>query len=326
MRSSASRRAIAWTSLCAGVALAAGALDARQQATFSGGTNVVMVDVQVLRSSAPVEGLTATDFTVRDSGVAQEVRLVGVDGLPVQLLLTLDTSASVRGPLLDHLKQAAKAAVASLRPADQAALLTFGHSVNLRASWTADRAQLDAAIDQVTAQGGTALTDAAFASLGLAAQPGARRLVLVFTDGDDTASWLSTADVLQMARRSESVVYGVTLSTPGHSGADIAEWLASPRAASAGSDPAAVEKWLLAEPGLYRGALLPMLARTSGGELLRSIETAALRDAFAAIVARFNRRYVLSYSPTGVPATGWHPIEVEVRGGGEVTARRGYTR
>jgi len=306
--------------------LSAGVLAARQQASFTAGTNVVMVDVQVLRGGTPVEGLTAADFVVRDTGVAQEVRLIGVDQMPVQLLLTLDTSASVRGPALDHLKEAAKAAVASLRAVDHAALVTFSHSVHLRSPWTSDRAQINAAIDQVTAQGGTALTDAAFASLGLVVKPGSRTLVLVFTDGDDTASWLSAADVLQIARRSESVVYGVTLVAPGHSGADIAEWLAPARGASPGTDPADVETWLLSEPGLYRGALLPMLTRTTGGELLRATETTALRDAFPTIVSRFNRRYVLSYTPAGVPATGWHPIDVEVKGGGDVTARRGYAR
>jgi Mg-chelatase subunit ChlD len=52
-----------------------------------------------------------------------------------------------------------------------------------------------------------------------------------------------------------------------------------------------------------------------------------LRSAFAQIVSEFRTRYVLWYRPEGVAATGWHPLEVRLKGAqGHVTARRGYER
>jgi VWFA-related protein len=289
--------------------LAGGASTAQQSPTFTAGTDVVVVDVLVSRNGAPVAGLTADDFTVRDGGVPQKIALLSVESTPVRLLLALDSSASVRGPALDLLKQAAKAAVGSLRPADEAAVFSFAHNLTQPSAWTANRAQIAQAIDGVTARGSTALADAAFGAIGVPPRAGTRTLVLIFTDGSDTASWLSPAQVLQAARRAEAVVYGVTIG--------------------GGDAPAPLdqlEKWTASEPSLYRGALLPLLARQSGGEMMRAPDMQTLAETFVTIVSRFNQRYMLAYSPAGGAAPGWHPLEVEVRGGGEITARRGYFR
>lgn len=293
----------------AAAAFATGA--AEQTPRFTAGAEVVLVDVLVTRGARPVPDLTAADFTILDSGVEQNAALVGIDRLPVSLLLALDTSASVRGAALDHLKAAARAALGSLRAADEAALVTFAHQVALGAPWTTDRARLTQAIDAAAAQGSTALSDAAFAALGLRPNGRSRTLVLLFTDGDDTSSWLTPADVVQAARRSDSVVYAVTL--PG------------PAGAIAASDD--LDASLLGDPRLYRAALVPLLARETGGEILRATDAKDLAAVFVDAVSRFNTRYVLSYTPTGVPASGWHPIEVKVSASGvDIRARRGYAR
>ena len=287
----------------------AAAPSAQQMPAFSAATDTVVVDVLVTRNGAPVTGLTAADFTVRDAGVPQKVTLAAIDNMPVRLLLALDASASVRGEALGLLKQAATAAVQSLRPSDEAALLSFAHNLSMASEWTSNRDQIAQAIDTVTARGATALADAAFGALSVLPRTGARTLVLMFTDGNDTASWLSPDQVLQASRRTETIIYGVTMSGAG---------------TTVPLDQ--LDTWAAAEPSLYRGALLPLLARQTGGEMMRTADMKALRDTFVAIVSRFNQRYVLTYSPTGVAGTGWHPLEVEVRGGGDVSARRGYLR
>lgn len=302
--------ALGLTAIAATAMIASGAA---QQAPprFTAGAEAVLVDVLVTRGSKPVPDLKGTDFTIFDSGVEQKVELVGIERLPVSLLLALDTSASVRGPALDHLKAAAKAALGSLRPTDEAALVTFAHQVALGAPWSTDRAKLTQAIDAAAAQGSTALSDAAFAALGLRPKGRSRTLVLLFTDGEDTSSWLTPADVVQAARRSDSVVYAVTLPKP--------------VGAITASDE--LDKSLLGDPRLYRAALVPLLARETGGELLRATDTKELSAIFVDAVSRFNTRYVLSYTPTGVPATGWHPIDVKVSATGvDIRARRGYAR
>lgn len=291
---------------------------------FTGRTDAVLVDLAVTRNGVPADGLSAADFTVTDSGVAQKVQLVQAGSLPVSLLLAFDASASVRGQALDHLKDAAKAAVATLRPEDEAALLTFSHSVSLRVGWTSSRETLTKAIDSVSGQGLTALNDAAFAALALAGKPGTRRVILFFTDGDDTSSWTTAAAVLEAARRSNAVVYSVTLDAAGNSIASIGKLLEGRK--SSDKFISELGQWMSAEPTLYRGALLPVLSIETGGEALRAADTAKLRTAFSDIVTRFSRRYVLAYTPAGVPAAGWHPIQVTVQGGGDVSVRAGYLR
>jgi VWFA-related protein len=285
----------------------------------------VSVEVRVTRGGQAVAGLAADDFALRDSGVSQKVELAAIEGLPLNLVLVLDTSASLRGAALEPLKDAARAAFATLGPVDQGALVTFSQTVNLRAGWTGDRAVLAQAIDGITAQGSTSLTDAAFAALTMRGRPTSRTLVLFFTDGDDTASWLSAADVARAARRAEAVVSSVMLTAPGNTAAVIAKAFAAP--GTPGADARAqIAPWLADEPGLYRSALLPVLALETGGETVQLAEMAGLAAAFADILARHRSRYVLRYVPTGVAATGWHPIQVDVRGGGEVTTRSGYLR
>jgi VWFA-related protein len=284
---------------------------ARQVPAPAAAPAVVTIDALVTRDGKPVTGLKAGDFDVRDGGAVQQVQLGSLDSMPVALLLALDTSASVRGPALGQLKEAAKAAVSSLRAGDQAALMTFSQSVARRAGWTDDKRRLQTAIDATTAQGSTSLADAAFAALCLPPGRARRTLVLIFTDGDDSSSWLSATAVVEAARRTEAVVYGVTLSA----------------GATGPVAPDAARVKLLEGPGLYPGALLPVLAHDTGGESLSRAGAKDLRSAFLDVLARFNQRYVLTYTSPHAAGSGWHPLDVRAKDPAlTVTARRGYTR
>lgn len=69
------------------------------------------------------------------------------------------------------------------------------------------------------------------------------------------------------------------------------------------------------------------LAEASGGKAFVAPSADHLRDAFAEVASEFRSRYVLTYTPDGVDAGGWHPIEVQLKGKrGRITARRGYSR
>ena len=306
------RRHCGYLPLVLGVAATVAGTAAQQPPPrFAAGTSMVSIDVLVTRDGKPVTTLTAADFDVRDSGALQTVQLSGLESIPVGLLLALDTSASVRGPALDQLKDAAKAAVASLRPGDQAALLTFSQNVALRAGWTDDKVRLQTAIDAATAQGSTSLTDAAFAAITLPPARLSRTLALIFTDGDDSSSWLNAATVVDAARRTDAVVYGVTLSAVASSGGTLDERRAK----------------LFEDPGLYRSSLLPLLSHETGGESFARADTKDLRSVFLDVMARFNQRYVLTYAPPHAAGSGWHPVEVRMKDPAlTVTARRGYTQ
>ena len=283
-------------------------LEPQEQPTarFRSTADAVRVDVQVRQGGRPIVGLTAADFELRDSKVVQQIEAVAVEDVPVTLFLALDVSSSVKGQMLDQLKTAARAAVQALRDDDSAALLTFSQRIDRPATITRDRQAIIAAIDRMRAEGSTALRDAVFAATLLREQAPGRVILLVFTDGMDTVSWLDTPTVIEAALRSDMVIYTVTTQSP---------------------PPDFHESFYEDEPELFPGPFLGDLADRTGGERLQVKRGAELTQTFAKIVSDFKSRYLLTYSPRNVPAGGWHPLEVKLKNRrGDVTARRGYWR
>jgi Ca-activated chloride channel homolog len=284
--------------------------------TFRSGAEGVNVDVLVLDGKRPVGGLRAEDFQVRDSGVPQRIDSVAFEDLPLNVIFALDTSESVQGDPLDNLKIAAIAAVQLLRPADQAAVVTFDDYVTLRSDWTRDRVRLSSAIGASKSGGATALHDAAYTALTLrASQPG-RTLALIFSDGEDTASWLRGQAAIDIARRNDAVVYGVELRpkgrwTPGY----LLDFHSGVQTGASAPRTRLMERFLDA------------LAGETGGQVLNAGRSEQLHDRFVEIMTEFRTRYLITYSPTGVERTGWHPLEVTLKNRkGRVIARRGYLR
>jgi VWFA-related protein len=281
---------------------------------FRSGVDVVTVDALVTEAGRAVTGLKPGDFQLRDTGVLQEIDSVTVDEAPISMLLALDTSNSITGPTLDHLKQAAITAVDALSANDRAAVMTFADAVMLRADWSAATAATRTAIASAESGGSTSLYDAGYAALTLQdSLPGRRSYVLLFSDGGDTSSWLPASAVLERARRSDVVVYVVTRRAPRpdlrmeyRSGIEL--WPQPSRSASDG--PAMIE-----------------LAAITGGHVFLVQRADELRAAFAAVVSQFRSRYLLTYRPRGVDSAGWHPIDLRLTSGrATVTARRGYAK
>ena len=304
----------------------------QQGASFRSTTEVVLVDVLVTRGNTPVPDLRAEDFEVRDSGQRQKVDLVSLESMPVDLLMALDVSASLNGEQLERLKGAARAAVAALRPIDRAHLLTFSNNVKRGTGWTDDREQINRAIDALAASGWTSLFDATFAALTVPDTPGRRPLLLVFTDGADTSSWLTATDVLTIAEQSRLTVYGVSATADRPTVTVTQAFGGTLRTTNLNREldkvaPARLRERLLSDPFGFRSLFLRVIVNDTGGELLHTASAADLRTMFLNVIDRFSRRYLLSYTPTGVPRAGWHPIEVRLRDGSmKVTARRGYSR
>jgi Ca-activated chloride channel family protein len=116
-----------------------------------------------------------------------------------------------------------------------------------------------------------------------------RALVIVFSDGVDTASFLSPDVILDTAKRSDVVAYAVV----------------------AGASP--------------KGSFLHELSELTGGTFYDAGSPDNLAATFIKILNEFRQRYLVSYSPRDVLAEGWHRLEVRVRRRGvDVKARTGY--
>lgn len=284
---------------------------------FRSGVDAVRVDVLVTSRGKPVQGLTAADFELRDDGIPQEIQTIAFEDVPLSIMLVLDTSASVQGTALADLKAAAGGLVEILKPEDRAAIMPFSGSLRQSSPWTSDKAALRQAIAETAASGGTALYDAVYAGLMLREPSAARSMVLVFSDGADSASWLSGQNVVELAQRTESVVYGVTLegSPLNRLGylVDFHSGLQRPRRRL--------------PPNMVTREFLEAVTSETGGKVLNVQRSGQLRQTFLEIVHEFRSRYVLIYTPRNVATSGWHALDVRVkRRGNEVNFRRGYAR
>jgi Ca-activated chloride channel homolog len=268
---------------------ASGASIDAQRPTFAAKTEAVRVDVLVTNDGRPVLGLKPADFELFDNGVPQTIDHASFEQIPLNVILTLDMSDSVAGARLEHLQGAGRALLDALKKDEHAALVTFSHVVTLGSGLTTDFQRVWAGIQAAEPSGGTGLVDASFASIMLGESDVGRSLVLVFSDGLDTASWLSADDVLGIARRADAVVYGITAGR------------------------------------MRRGDFLRDLSEATGGRLYEVESTANLASTFVNVLEEFRLRYLISYSPRGVSSDGWHRLEVRVkRRGVTVKARPGY--
>lgn len=272
---------------------------ALQPPTFHTGIEVVTVDVSVTRADTPVAGLTADDFVVTDNGVRQRIDIVTAGQVPLSVTLVLDTSASVEGERLDSLIGAAERAVNELRANDSVSLITFSSGVVRPMALTRDFESVRAALHGITGNGNTTMRDAVFLALQTTPHDTTRPLLLVFTDGLDTSSWLSEDDLLESVRRANVVIHAVTR----------------------GPRP------LKHQPVLTFGPppLLRQVTHDAGGRTWSASSNRDLQELFRRAIRDMRDRYVLTYTPSGVNRPGWHALSVKlVQARGDVVARPGY--
>jgi len=167
-----------------------------QGPTFASRVEAVRVDVLVTDRGRPVRDLRADDFEVLDNGVRQEVDLVSFEQVPLNAILVLDMSVSVAGDRLDHLRAAARGLLDGLKAEDRAALVTFSHVVFQGSGLTTNLERVRAAIDRTVGPGETSLVDGIHTGMMLGESDAGRSLLIVFSDGFDTASWLPADSVL----------------------------------------------------------------------------------------------------------------------------------
>lgn len=294
------------------MAAADGAHVPAQEPLFRAVTDLVTVDAYAHRGGVPIAGLTRADFELRDNGVLQTIESIGTTD-SAHVIIGLDLSGSVDGKTLDGLRAAVRAVLTRLTPDDRISVFTFADRLRVLSRAAVPGPEVSRAIEDATAAGSTPLHDALVLGTALARADSRPPVMLLFTDGNDTASWNTAGRALDALRRGNLVVYPV--------GAGLASTLAS----SPGSDYFRHQTWLAPVPGDTL-RLLQEIADRTGGEFLQVSRGDRLATTFATILARYRQRYLLSFTPTGVKTgDGWHRIEVKLRTQpGTIVAREGY--
>ena len=269
-----------------------------QQPTFRTGTRTVALYATVTDAQKRlVPDLTQEDFQIFDNDKPQSLDLFINEVQPITVVVMLDTSASMTGNL-KLLEQAAEQFILRMLPKDKGLVGAFNDKIEFfPATFTNDRDRLIRSLRDLDFGNPTRLYDAIAASMDRLHKIDGRRVVLVFTDGDDTGSRADGGSVLEQARREEVMIYAVGLRSDYFNGARQVR-----------SKP---------DSGLKR------LAEETGGGYFELDDTSDLAPTFTRVAQELHSQYVLGFTPTVLDGKV-HRINIKAKPGMTVRARRSY--
>ena len=219
-------------------------------------------------------------------------------GLPISYTFIVDVSGSMNGRRLSRTRDAILEFVRQLRRDDEVCLITFGAGeVKRRLPFGTDPGLLPRVLESLRGYGTTALYDMLTATpQAMEGNHNLRRVLLLFSDGVDTASAVSPADAVKILEGLEDPLYVL------------------------GIEPPPAEE---GPPDSYED-LLARFAGASGGRYLR-VDSAAKLPQFARDLRQeLTMRYIIAFEPSGLGLAKWRKLEVRVEGGYAVLARQGY--
>ena len=311
---------------------------------FKSGVELINVTATVTDATGRfVPGLTRDDFLVWEDNQPQQVTHFSADRVPVSLGILLDTSQSMAGEKFDNARNAIDKFLDDLGSADdEFFLMQFNNAPHLVQDWTGDRRSLSRALYGVAPRGGTAMYDAVADAVPLSqAGRNRKKAIVVISDGNDMTSRTPLADVHQIIRQSEALVYAVGIDC-----GTITSFRRSPFEQRRGPLPIPFPfpggrrpfppTMPQPQPPLNRNtirgcgepvdvAALRDLTDDSGGRTEIVRDSRDLNPATAGIADELSRQYYLGYPANGVKDGRWHTIRVEVKNKAyRVRARRGY--
>ena len=269
-----------------------------QAPIFGASTQVVPLYVTVADAEKRlVPDLVQGDFEIFDNDKPQDIVLFQNEPQPITVVVMLDTSGSMTGSIA-LLKQAAEQFVLRLLPADKARVGAFNDKIEFSSTFTNNRDDLVSSLRDLDFGNGTRLWDAVAASLDELRSIEGRRVVLVFTDGDDTSSHTGLGSVIERARADEVMIYAIGLESNYFDG----------------------ERMVRSKPD---GGLRKISDETGGG-YFELKKTADLAPTFSRVAQELHSQYVLAFSPSALDGKV-HRLAVRVKQAGMTArARRSY--
>ena len=274
------------TALALVLAFAPLALPAQDTTTFHVDTKLVNIFVNVTdQNGAFVGGLTRDDFALSEDGRPQSIALFERQSeLPLDLTLAIDTSGSVQKDMSEEAAAAHRFAHAILRPQDQMSVLQFATTVRELTPFTNKISNFDRGLSQLHGDWATAVYDAICKGSNDLGPKQGRKVLVVVSDGDDTAKNSTYVDALEAALRNEVMIYSII---------DV------PIAASAGRDTGGEH------------ALITLAEQTGGKHFY--VEAGGLDKAFAQVSDDLRTQYLIGYYPKNQePGLTFHRIGLTI--------------
>jgi Ca-activated chloride channel family protein len=290
-----------------GAIVAAGATLAFAQVTFRSGIELVNLGVAVLdKAGGSVADLRIEDFEVTESGRRQEIRYFvrgdaagSVDRPPLHVGLVFDTSGSMAADI-DLARSAAIKFLNRLPHAEDMTIVDFDTEVRVATYSQSDFGRLVARLRSRRPDGWTALFDAVAVYLGGAMDQPGQKVLIVYTDGGDTRSAMTYADLLATLRASDVTVYAIGFLEHQSSSVRTAQRLQ-----------------------------LQQMADVTGGQAYFPQSLKEIDRIYDRVVRELEGRYLLGYVSTDTRTDGtWRPVEVKLTRsdlkGLKIRVRKGY--
>ncbi len=280
--------------------LLSGVSHAQQQ--FRTSVTGVAVHVTVRRNGAPVTGLRAADFRVRESGRLQEVTAITAGPLPIDLTLVVEQRGRSDTLARDYYREMAEA-VGLLAKDDRLRVISVGADVWEILPLSLPPRPRISDLGPPRPSGWSAIFDALTAALVRPAPPGRQHVVILMTSAVDHASVVHFEELEQIVLRSDAQLH-VVLDDPGAS--------RSAHGPRLGSSEAGSQLWTLAR-------------QTGGDRIWDAIFGRSIASRVQKIFEGVRAGYILYYTPAAAEP-GWRPIDVSIARDGryDVKARAGY--
>ena len=257
-----------------------------------------------------VTGLQQEDFTVFEDKVKEGITYFGRDDVPSTSGIVMDTSGSMRNKI-NLVVEAAKLFVTRNHPDNELFLITFDGKADLEEDYTRDAEDIRDGLDNITVQGGTALYDAVYLAIDKA-QAGSepKKVIVIFTDGEDRDSYYTHEELLEKIRQSDVQVFMIAVLDPD-----------------------------LSDEGGFFGVFkskrhkvkkkIEEIAENTAGKVYFPEKVQELDDVFQQIALELRNQYRLAYITHNPLKNGsWRTITVQVRNAKQnklsVRAKKGY--
>ncbi|HXD16160.1 MAG TPA: VWA domain-containing protein [Vicinamibacterales bacterium] len=272
---------------------------AQQEApTFKATTQIVSVPATVLDGQGRlVPNLDEDQFSILDNGKPQEITFFQNETQPFSVVVMLDYSASMTSSL-DLLRAAAEQFLLRMLPQDKGQVGAFSDRIEFSGEFTNDRDDLISALRDLQYGNPTRLWDAVDQSIDMLKPVEGRKVVLVFTDGDDTYSKIGFGSVLDHAKQNEVMVYAIGLQSQYFNG----------------------QRMVRSQPDRS----LKKIAEETGGGYFELKKTDELAPTFTRVAQELHSLYTIGFSPAALDGKE-HKLEVRMKQAGQVArARRTY--
>lgn len=255
--------------------------------------DVVQVTAVVTNHGRFVSGLQQSQFKLLEDGVAQTIGHFSSEGSALEIVVAVDVSESMT-LAMPQLKNSVKKFLSALSAKDQVTITAFNDNMFTLTRRETNAQQRARAVDRLSAWGGTALYDVIIRGVQQLSRQAGRRVLVVFSDGDDRTSHATINAVEQAVRSNDATLFMVALG----------------RGVKEAALKSGIEK----------------LVDLSGGRSLFVERSDQLDGPFAEILEELSNQYILGYESKNTARNGaWREVKLEIPGTGyEVRARQGY--